>query len=843
MNLINKAELGDLKNRSTPAPDVPVRPWSNPFRSPLSRKITGVVFLGILLIELLILIPSYADRKQEFLDFLEHNGQALIDATFSSAAEAYAYDNSQVRRLLNVQHLVGVAMFGADGARHILVGEWPDIVSQLKPTKDIQRRLSGDESRYEIAWPVGGNRLKGIVILRFDSSYIAGEMADYMLRVAGLVMVIACFLTIVTMWALGRVVLNPLLELRDYLIAADKDGAVMEIPKPGLARSDELGDVYRAVNIALTKRRQAEQVLKEEYDNLEQRVEERTIELSAEVSDHKKTEQRLRQREKALRENEERFRAFIDHSPAVIVIKDLEGRFLITNKQFNNWFNPEGKESIGKTSREFLPKDIAESIDQQDREVLETGKSIEREYEIRVADGSVRTTILYKFPIFDSAGHPIAVGGINTDITERNKAEATSREREALFRAVVNNSPTKIHIKDAEGRYILLNPEAQKLYGLTEAEGLGKLTSELFPTAVGKDFSDHDLEVMESGKTTAREEEWPLEDGIHTFLTVKFPIFKPNGDGVFAVGAIGTDITEHKRAEEALRKAHGELERRVHERTQNLRHQITEREYTEEQLRSTLAKLEVQQEELRMAQRQAEVANRAKSDFLSNMSHELRTPLNAIIGFAETISVEIFGPIGNEKYAEYIKDIEKSGKHLLALINDILDLSKIEARKLVLFEQTLDLSDIARECIRIVHQHAQSRGVHLKNEISAELPNLRADKRGIKQILLNLLSNAIKFTLKGGVVELNAGIEDRGGLFISVIDTGIGMDEDGLSKALTPFAQAESTISLEEKGTGLGLPLTKGLMEAHGGTLEIKSKKGVGTTVTVLFPADRIVAS
>jgi signal transduction histidine kinase len=245
---------------------------------------------------------------------------------------------------------------------------------------------------------------------------------------------------------------------------------------------------------------------------------------------------------------------------------------------------------------------------------------------------------------------------------------------------------------------------------------------------------------------------------------------------------------------------------------------------------------------LASARRAAEVANRSKSEFLANMSHELRTPLNAILGFSEMIGQEILGPIG-AKYLEYARDIHASGRHLLELVNDVLDLSKLEAGKVELHETDIDVSALIADCLTLVKARADSGQVALKVEIAPGFPGLRADLRSLKQVMLNLLTNAVKFTPEGGDVVISAEIDRKGAVDISVRDTGIGMSQNEVEIALTPFGQVDSHLSRKHEGTGLGLPICKSLIELHGGTLAVASEPNVGTRVTVRFPATRTIRS
>jgi PAS domain S-box-containing protein len=498
------------------------------------------------------------------------------------------------------------------------------------------------------------------------------------------------------------------------------------------------------------------------------------------------------------------------------------------------------------------------------------------------------------------------------------QAEAALRETEERFRAVVNNSPMKIHIKDVEGRYVLVNREAEKLFGVTEAEALGKTTHDIFPDKRADEFKSHDQSVLETGQTVAEEEEWLRGDDVYTFLTVKFPILDSLG-GIRGVGAIGTDITERKRAEKLSQRLGRILDSSFNEIyvfdaptyrfTQVNRGALSNLGYTMEELshmtpwdlklefdeesfgamveplfraekemlvfetehrrkngssypvevRLQLSKTETPpvfvaviaditerkqaEEAIHAAKEEAEVANRAKSEFLAAMSHELRTPLNAILGFSEIIKDETFGPVGSVQYRDYAEDIHSSGKHLLGLINDILDLSKIESGAEELHEDRIEIPEFIHSVLKLVGQRAGQEAVKLQLEIADHLPALRADERKLTQILVNLLSNAIKFSDSGGEVALWAWCQMSSGHVFQIIDTGIGIAPENIAKALSRFGQVDGDLNRRYQGTGLGLPLTKALIELHGGTLNLQSQVGVGTIITVRLPVERIVRS
>jgi signal transduction histidine kinase len=254
---------------------------------------------------------------------------------------------------------------------------------------------------------------------------------------------------------------------------------------------------------------------------------------------------------------------------------------------------------------------------------------------------------------------------------------------------------------------------------------------------------------------------------------------------------------------------------------------------------SDITEIRASERKLIQARSQAEMASHAKSDFLANMSHELRTPLNAIIGFSEIISQELFGSIGNQKYLEYMKDVHKSSLHLLSIINDVLDMSKIEAGKLELSKEALNIQTVIGEVIRMMRERAECRRIEMIAELSDDDIDTWADERAMKQIFFNLLSNAIKFSKEGGRVYIRV-TSDRPDLaVVEFEDFGIGMTEEEQERALQPFGQAKPSTTRNYGGTGLGLPITKGLIEAHGGKLEIRSRAGHGTVVRVILPAER----
>jgi len=319
------------------------------------------------------------------------------------------------------------------------------------------------------------------------------------------------------------------------------------------------------------------------------------------------------------------------------------------------------------------------------------------------------------------------------------------------------------------------------------------------------DDKDHDTEIREritrEGGTANAEMRYREADGRWTYLNVHYRAGRQRSSGRYEMFGISQDVT-------AIALARNEAN--------HLSAQLTD------------------------ALRQADYANRTKTEFLANMSHELRTPLNAILGFSEMIEGAMLGPVP-QRYADYAHDIHRSGQHLLELVNDVLDLAKLEAGKLELHESEISLAATADDCLTLVRGRADAGKVRLSRSIAADAVVVRGDARAIKQILLNFLSNAVKFTPEGGTVCVGTTLDADGGLALTVKDSGIGMKPSDIAIALSPFGQIDSHLARKHQGTGLGLPICKSLMELHGGSIAIESEPNVGTTLTARFPAERVV--
>lgn len=377
--------------------------------------------------------------------------------------------------------------------------------------------------------------------------------------------------------------------------------------------------------------------------------------------------------------------------------------------------------------------------------------------------------------------------------------EEEIRRGKAHLLAVIDTVPAMISATDDTGRFSFVNRYLASFLAINPDDAVGKTACDLYGESLGATRMEVDRRILETGEAPPPyEEEFNLSEGeVRVLLTTKRPLRDSRGVTTNVV-TVSLDISERKEDEEALR----------------------------------------------WAKEEAEAASRSKTEFLANMSHELRTPLNAIIGFSEMMESSLLGPIGNAKYVEYASNIGRSAHHLLGIIKDILEVSKIEAGAVNLQEEEVQVPTMIADVLQIIGARAEEADLDIALDLADDLPLLRADERKLKQIVLNLLSNAIKFTPSGGRLEIAASKTLDGAIKFRIADTGIGMADSDIACAMDRFGQVGdvTTRQQHQHGTGLGLPLTIGLVELHGGRLDIASEEGEGTTVTVLFPPERSVA-
>ncbi|GGF22061.1 hypothetical protein GCM10011611_30180 [Aliidongia dinghuensis] len=460
-------------------------------------------------------------------------------------------------------------------------------------------------------------------------------------------------------------------------------------------------------------------------------------------------------------------------------------------------------ELLGFHPRELIGRhllDLGRFVDDQGEPALSPLEALQprpfrdKPFLMRHANGSERHCRMAGLPVFDpETGRFHGFRGTNRDVTAEAMALGMVAQSRTQLTQAIDSISDGFALFDNNERLLLCN---QRFLAMYPRSAKRIHVGETFRTIVETSFECGDLADSDAARRlmaitlTDRARalgsiEYELADGRWIRATDRM-----TGDG--SIVSIRTDITELKRREHALFEA----------------------------------------------KEVAESANRAKSEFLANISHELRTPLNAIIGFSELIIAETMGPIA-KPYKEYLQDVLNSGRHLLEVINDILDLAKAEAGQLDLNEEALDLKSLIDGVVRLMRERAMRNGLRLSTTVAPGLPPFRADPRKLRQILLNLISNAVKFTPAGGSVDVDAVCTADGDLRLSVIDTGIGIASEDIAVALKPFGQVDGTLSRKYEGTGLGLPLTRAMVELHNGEIRIESELDRGTTVTILLPAER----
>jgi len=411
--------------------------------------------------------------------------------------------------------------------------------------------------------------------------------------------------------------------------------------------------------------------------------------------------------------------------------------------------------------------------------------------------------------------------GIAVDITEQKNLVERTMAADLRLRDAIETIPEAFVLWDAENRLVLCNSNFQELHQLPD-EAVVAGTSYETIVATGRKPLIRTTIAHDSEPRGARTFEAQLEDQRWMHISER-----RTKDGGYV--SVGTDITKIKQHEQKL--IEGEKRQRAI---------IVDLRQSQQALERQTAELADLAEKYAEEKNRAEEANAAKSKFLANMSHELRTPLNAIIGFSEIMESGMFGPLGAEKYIEYSRDIRESGQYLLEVINDILDMSKIEAGGIRLSPETVELDSLLADCIRVVSTRASEKRLIIKAEVKPGI-RLNADRRALKQITLNLLSNAVKFTPDGGAVAVQGRLRGRA-VIIGIKDNGIGIPRQALQKLGRPFEQVESQLTKRHQGSGLGLAIAKSLVELHGGAMRIRSRLGRGTLVMVRLPAEAAAA-
>ena len=502
-----------------------------------------------------------------------------------------------------------------------------------------------------------------------------------------------------------------------------------------------------------------------------------------------------------LQRSEREYRGVIDSVSDIIFETDGAGNLLFVNATWERVTGFPIQQSLGRDMFDMLhPADH----DAQRRGFINMVRSKEgQEYRsitrLRTADGKYRAVELAFSMVRTDNMRSTRVVGTITDVEERRRAERALAETEKKFRTIVENAAGGIYQVSPEGRIMSANPAMARIMGYHNAQEMIREIPD-----IGKVYADprerlrYERDLDTYGFVRNHEATIKRRDGQIIWVSESARTVKDDdGNLLFYEGSF-EDITQRKMAEQALKDA----------------------------------KL------------QSDLANRAKSEFLANMSHELRTPLNAIIGFSEIIHNQAMGPVGQAAYADYAGDINDSGKRLLTIINDILDISRLEAGDRTLNETLFNMHRTAGTCVSLMTSKAEAGRILIVNNLHDDMPKIIGEELAFKQMLMNLLSNAIKFTPPDGRVTIECQYEGTGSdMRINITDTGIGMDEKEIEKAISPFGQVESAFSRTNSGTGLGLTLVDALIKLHEGTFELTSRKGAGTTATIVIPARRIAQS
>ena len=408
--------------------------------------------------------------------------------------------------------------------------------------------------------------------------------------------------------------------------------------------------------------------------------------------------------------------------------------------------------------------------------------------------GTIQVPGFWINPIFDQKNEIIWLDVIaQPSVTDSSIVERERDDALLLLTSIFDVSEVGILVFDRHRRIVKVNDSFERIYGWNRKDTLGKDFIEFVTADEHKMAEDNYKEYLKGDGRSAGEVKVLCKDGSIANALYTTASLKLSHGRRFQVTTL-VDITKRKQMEFSMK----------------------------------------------LAKEQADAANQAKSAFLANMSHELRTPLNAIIGFSEMMMRETFGPLGHEKYTEYLGDVHLSARHLLEIINEVLDMSKIEAGKIELDEQEVDLTSLIESVVRIMTSRVLDNGLKIKQIKTPNLPRLYSDPRLIRQILINLITNAVKYSTNGGLIKVETSNSDDNEIVITVSDQGVGIPADRLQEAMEPFGQIHDPAqSSAYQGTGLGLPLAKAMSEIHGGDLRLESKENEGTVVTVLFPPER----
>ncbi len=519
----------------------------------------------------------------------------------------------------------------------------------------------------------------------------------------------------------------------------------------------------------------------------------KNFELNQEISERERLNQVI---QNSAREH----RSIINAVNDIIFEASVDGKLMYLNEAWNKVTGFELERSIGRNLFDLIYTQDQDEQRFNFNQLVQGKKQSYRAFtRLRSADGSFRAVELNLSMLRQDDNRDMRVVGTITDVEERRRAERALSEAEKKYRTIVENAAGGIYQVTPDGQFLSANPAFAKIIGYDTPEevlrDIHDAKSQIYVDANDRESFLRNVSTLDVPKNY--EGQVRRKDGRVIWVSENVrPVKDDEGALLFYEGSMD-DVDQRRQAEIALKEA----------------------------------KIE------------SDLANRAKSEFLANMSHELRTPLNAVIGFSEIIKNESFGSLPSQEYKEYAGNIFTSGQNLLNVINDILDVSRIEAGNRTLSESVVDVGETVESCLSLMENKIKNSKMRIENKIADTKISFVGEKHAVKQMLLNLLSNAIKFSPTESTVLLDAEFDEYKRLRLSVTDTGIGLTDDELKKALSPFGQVNTEHSRSKSGTGLGLTLVKSLMELHGGELDIVSQKNIGTTATLVFPAKRVAQS
>jgi PAS domain S-box-containing protein len=519
-------------------------------------------------------------------------------------------------------------------------------------------------------------------------------------------------------------------------------------------------------------------------------LEKKNIDLNREVIEREKLNTTLRRAEK---EN----RSIIDSVNDIIFETTTNGEILFLNRTWEKITGFAVDRSLGRSLFDLLyMQDQAQQRANFAALVSGQKQGYRAFTRLRTVDGTFRAVELSVSMIRQDENQSLRVVGAITDVEERRRAERALSEAEKKYRAIVENAASGIYQVTPEGQYLSANPAMAKILGYDAPEEILRdvRNANIEVYCSSRDRERLLMEVLKEGEVAHAEMQLRRRDDQIIWVQENIRAVRDDDGTLLFYEGLIENITQRKETEIALRKAMVE----------------------------------------------SDLASRSKSEFLANMSHELRTPLNAIIGFSDIIRNQAFGAVGAPEYLEYARDINDGGKRLLQIINDILDVSRVAAGDRQLNESLVDLPKVVNSALEILAPKLESNKLVVSNLIQEDAPKLIGESHAIKQMIINLLSNSIKYTLAGGRISVSYQMDDDGQFHLAVTDTGMGLTDSEIETALTPFGQVETSLNKTESGTGLGLTLVQSLMGLHGGSFELFSQKGIGTTATLVFPAKRV---